>query len=155
MTAKKFLKGFTLIELLIVIAILGILAAAVLVAVNPAKRSAQARDAGRKNDIGSVATALQAYFTTPGQGQYPAAGGCPLSASALTLLTITDLKQLPTDSKGPNAPFRYCYEVAPSTTDAAVWSTLEAPSTSTGIWCWRSSTGTATEVVASTNCTAP
>jgi len=39
---KKFLGGFTLIELLIVIAILGILAAAVLVAINPAKRTRQA-----------------------------------------------------------------------------------------------------------------
>ena len=57
------LFGFTLIELLIVIAILGILAAAVLVAINPQKRTRQARDAGRKNDIGSLATELQAYYS--------------------------------------------------------------------------------------------
>ena len=49
---KKLFGGFTLIELLIVIAILGILAAAVLVAANPGKRTKQARDAARKNDIG-------------------------------------------------------------------------------------------------------
>src|SRR3989344_605764 len=87
---KKFFKGFTLIELLIVIAILGILAAAVLVAINPAKRTKQARDAGRKNDIGSLATELQAYYTTPGQGFYP---------TALNVLTASGgLKQVPTDS---------------------------------------------------------
>lgn len=38
--------GFTLTELLIVVAILGILATAVLVAVNPAKRLYQAKVAG-------------------------------------------------------------------------------------------------------------
>jgi len=40
------LKSFTLIELLIVIAILGVLAAAVVVAINPGKRMAQAKIAG-------------------------------------------------------------------------------------------------------------
>src|SRR3990167_2861309 len=89
---KKKFFGFTLIELLIVIAVLGILAAAVLVAVNPAKRTRQARDAARKNDIGSLATAIQAYYTTPGQGLY---------ASGLTSLTASgDLKQVPAGPTG-------------------------------------------------------
>ena len=51
---KKLFRGFTLIELLIVIAILGILAAAVLVAVNPKKRQDQAKDANIKADVGSI-----------------------------------------------------------------------------------------------------
>ena len=42
---KKYFKGFTLIELPIVIAILGILAAAVLVAIDPGKRTRQAQEA--------------------------------------------------------------------------------------------------------------
>lgn len=58
--AKK--AGFTLIELLIVIAILGVLAAAVLVAINPGKRSAQARDAIRKSNLSSLSRALDTYF---------------------------------------------------------------------------------------------
>ncbi|OGD86818.1 hypothetical protein A2164_02570, partial [Candidatus Curtissbacteria bacterium RBG_13_35_7] len=55
--------AFTLIELLIVIAIMGILAAAVLVAINPGKRLAQARDAQRKGDINALTNALAGYYT--------------------------------------------------------------------------------------------
>jgi len=81
--------GFTLIELLIVIAILGILAAAVLVAINPAKRTKQAQDAKRKNDIGALATEVQAFYVSPGLGYYP---------TSLEVLTAQGyLKQMPTD----------------------------------------------------------
>jgi len=62
----KNLKAFTLIELLIVIAIIGILAGAILVAANPAKRLKQARDSQRKTDINSIANALVSYGTTIG-----------------------------------------------------------------------------------------
>jgi prepilin-type N-terminal cleavage/methylation domain-containing protein len=133
---KKFFKGFTLIELLIVIAILGILAAAVLVAINPAKRTNQARDAGRKNDIGSLATELQAYYTTPGQGFYP---------TSLNILTSAGgLKQLPKD---PKYQTDYSYTINNSTlpTEAGIYSTLDDPSGATGIWCWRSTNNAALE----------
>ena len=73
----KVKQGFTLIELLIVIAILGILAAAVLVAINPGKRTAQARDAQRKNDISAIANALIGYYTIA--GIYPQEGTCDTS----------------------------------------------------------------------------
>ena len=145
---KKKLFGFTLIELLIVIAILGILAAAVLVAINPAKRTKQARDAGRKNDIGSLATEIQAYYTTPGQGYYFAGAGCP---GGLTTLTASGgLKQIPVDAQGYN----YCYFVNAATTEAAVYITIEDP-TGVGnrLWCWQSNTNKAEEVT-SGSCTA-
>lgn len=51
--------GFTLIELLIVIAIIGILAAAVVVVLNPAELVKQARDTQRIADIDSLNTALK------------------------------------------------------------------------------------------------
>ena len=44
-------KGFTLIELLIVIGILGILVAAVLLAINPAEGQKKARDTKRMKDL--------------------------------------------------------------------------------------------------------
>ena len=56
-------KGFTLIELLIVIAILGILAAAVIVVLNPGQLLAQARDAQRLSDLDSVKSAIALYLT--------------------------------------------------------------------------------------------
>ena len=55
-------KGFTLIELLIVIGIIGILAAAVIVVLNPAELLAQARDGTRLSDIDSVESAISLYL---------------------------------------------------------------------------------------------
>lgn len=59
-------KGFTLIELLIVISILGILATAVLSAINPVEQMKKARDAGRKSDVAELLNAHERYFTTFG-----------------------------------------------------------------------------------------
>jgi len=57
-------KGFTLIELLIVIGIIGILAAAVIVVLNPAELLAQARDGTRLSDVDSVTSAINLYIAT-------------------------------------------------------------------------------------------
>jgi len=54
-------KGFTLIELLVVIAIIGILVAVVFVALDPATRFGQARDAVRQNDVQEVLSAIKLY----------------------------------------------------------------------------------------------
>lgn len=71
-------KGFTLIELLIVIAILAVLAAAVVIVLNPAELLAQARDGQRFSDLSTVQSALTTYLsqttTTPNLdlgGAYP------------------------------------------------------------------------------------
>ena len=50
--------GFTLIELLIVIAIIGFLAAAVLVAVDPIKRIQDSRDARRYSEVNALLNAV-------------------------------------------------------------------------------------------------
>ncbi|MBI3341707.1 type II secretion system protein [Candidatus Curtissbacteria bacterium] len=153
---KKF-RGFTLIELLIVIAIMGILAAAVLVAVNPLKRQQQARDSGRKSDVGQIATALQAWSTSPGQGNYPSNGGGTngVASTVLTALTASDLKRVPDDPSGGAVHYTYTANSA-TPGDSAVYAALEAPTGAAGsIWCWRSSTGIASEMTGAAACTAP
>ncbi len=90
------IKGFTLIELLIVVAILGILAAAVLVAINPGKRTAQARDAQRKQDIGAIANALIGYLTL--ESRYPVEAFCDASTGRSGLTCPIDPAQSAWDS---------------------------------------------------------
>ena len=60
---KGLKKGFTLIELLIVMAIIGVLAVVVLVAINPVQQLARTRDTGRKSTIAQLGRALEAYYT--------------------------------------------------------------------------------------------
>jgi len=59
---KNQKKGFTLIELLIVIAIIAVLAAIIFVAVDPAKRGAQSRDARRSAEVTSILNAVMTYI---------------------------------------------------------------------------------------------
>ena len=51
-------KGFTLVELLVVVAIMGILMAAVVLAINPAEMMKKSRDATRLSDMVSLRQAL-------------------------------------------------------------------------------------------------
>ena len=63
-------KGFTLLEILLVIAAIGILAAIVLVAINPNRQLALVRDATRSSDVNNIKKALEQYSIDNG-GQYP------------------------------------------------------------------------------------
>lgn len=100
MTRKQ--TGFTLIEILLVIGILGILAAAVIIAINPARQFAQANNAQRESNINTVLNAVYQYAidnaglipstitTTPTEICATGAGSCTglVDLSALTTNAI-------------------------------------------------------------------
>lgn len=65
-TFKKVQKGFTLIELLIVIAILGVLAAAVLSAINPIEQINRGRDTGSLSDAEQLLSATSRFNAAQG-----------------------------------------------------------------------------------------
>ncbi len=68
--APAWQKGFTFIELLVVIGILGILIAVVLVAINPSRQFASARDTQRRADLYAVTNAMYQY-ATENDGNFP------------------------------------------------------------------------------------
>lgn len=61
--------GFTMIELLIVIAVMGILAVAVLAAINPLELINRGKDAGFKQDVGNLTDAVDRFYA--GRQYYP------------------------------------------------------------------------------------
>ena len=69
---KKKNRGFTIIELLIVIGIIAILAAAVIIAINPGRQFEQARNATRWSHMNSIVNATYSYTIAEG-GTFP---GC-------------------------------------------------------------------------------
>lgn len=64
-------KGFTLIELLVVVAIVGLLAAVVIVSVSGSRKKAQ--DAKIKNDVQSVLSAAELHLASSKEGKFTGA----------------------------------------------------------------------------------
>jgi len=126
MNYKNIKKGFTLIELLIVIAILGVLAVVVLVAINPLEQLAKTRDAGRQSSVTQIGHAAQAYYTSQ-NAVYPP------EATWNTVLTASgELSALPgsitatgyTACTG-NVQNGWCYKMT-AASGAIVYATLES-----------------------------
>ncbi len=86
----KFLKrfssqsGFTLIELLLVIAVIATLAVVVFVALNPAQRLKDSKDARRTSDVDSILSAVHSSVVD-NKGSYPT--NMPLAGTEVQLGT--------------------------------------------------------------------
>lgn len=124
--------GFTLIELLVVIAVLGILMAGIVIAINPAEKMAQARDASRKSSVGQIGTALAAYYTSK-SATYPTVP--EWNAVTNALVTSGDLKSFPpqvgavTNNCGTDPVNGYCYAVdATPITEVITFAKMESKS---------------------------
>lgn len=89
MKLEKRMKGFTLIELLIVIALIAVLAGAIMIALNPARQFAQARNSERWSHLNALMN-LISQNTVENRGTFTCAAGQIPTSSTPVVISSTD-----------------------------------------------------------------
>ena len=139
--ATQNLRGFTFIELLIVIILLGVLAAGIIVTLNPRALLYQRTDTQVKQDVTQIANAMQTYFAA--RQYYPSAIVDLVSVGAIKTVPAPPLWYAPyTIAALPDG----CITADQNCTAVAIGGQIKAPAQSGNtVWCWQSNTAAAAE----------
>lgn len=143
-TSEKIAKrsnaqGFTLIELIIVIGVLGVLAASLLIAINPLEQLARGRDSGRLSSVTQLGRALQNYVANQGLSTYPTDAQITTDWQNDFLVVPGEVKGKVTSTPAPlspctmNADGNICFHSTGA--DAAIWIAVDSQSMKSKVSC--------------------
>ena len=140
----KSQRGFTLIEVLLVIGLIAILAAIVIIAINPARQFAQARNTQRSSDVNAILNAVHQNMIDHNGNWTCAAGDLPTTSTKMAssggydiypCLVPTYLPAIPYDPVtgfyNSSTSYDTGYEIVKSTTTGRV--TVSAPGAELGV----------------------